>query len=165
MQISLIAAIAKNGVIGKDAALPWHFPEDMAFFREITKGKVVIMGRKTFQSLPDNARPLPKRVNIILTRDKQFALPAALGCIIVHSVGDALAAAKKAKGDEQEVMIIGGAEIYALFLPIAERLYLTRISEPYEGDAYFPDINWSDWRLIEERPHTGFVIQTWQKSV
>ena len=158
MQISLIAAVAKNGVIGKDTALPWHYPEDLKFFRETTRDKAVIMGRKTFLSL--NNKPLPKRLNIVLTRDLTYDAP---GCAVAHSVEAALKIAREAKGDDQEVMIIGGADIYALFLPYADRLYLTVLDQDYEGDVFFPTIKWEVWKLVTEKPYTGFVIKTFDK--
>jgi len=159
MHISLIAAVARNGVIGKDTALPWHYPEDLKFFRDTTQDKVVIMGRKTFLSL--NNKPLPKRVNIVLTRDLAYDAP---GCAVAHSVEAALAIAREAKGEDQEVMIIGGADIYALFLPYADRLYLTVLEEYFEGDVFFPTIEWKEWRLTAEKPYTHFVIKTFDKS-
>ncbi len=118
MHISLIAAKSKNGVIGNNNKLPWHLPEDLKYFKKMTLGKPVIMGRKTFESM--DSKPLPKRENIILTRHADFVAP---GCIIVNSLEGALVAA----GSCEEVMVIGGGEIFALFLPIATRLYLTTV--------------------------------------
>jgi dihydrofolate reductase len=158
MQVSLIAAVARNGAIGKNMTLPWHYPEDLKFFRQTTQDKVVIMGRKTFLSL--NNKPLPRRLNIVLTRDLTYDAPS---CVIAHSVETALAIAREAKGDDQEVMIIGGADIYTLFLPYADRLYLTIIDQNFEGDVFFPTIEWAAWKLITEKPYTGFVIKTFDK--
>ena len=143
MIISLIAAIGKNNVIGKDNSLPWKLPEDMKRFKELTSGKPVIMGRKTFESI---GKPLPNRKNIIITRDKNYR---AKNCIVVHSVEGAL---KAAKGNE-EVMIIGGEQIFKLFLPIANRMYLTFIDEDFEGDAYFPDYNKNEWKEVKREEH------------
>jgi dihydrofolate reductase len=158
MQISLIAAVSKNGVIGKDSALPWHYPEDLKFFRQTTQDKVVIMGRKTFLSL--NNKPLPKRLNIVLTRNLAYDAP---GCRVAHSVDSALAIAREEKGNDQEVMVIGGADIYALFLPDADRLYLTVLNQDFEGDVFFPTVKWEDWSLSEEKPHAEFVIKKFDR--
>ncbi|MEY3182399.1 MAG: hypothetical protein RLZ35_384 [Pseudomonadota bacterium] len=158
MRISLIAAVARNGVIGKGSTLPWHYPEDLKFFRQTTQDKVVIMGRKTFLSL--NKKPLPKRINVVITRDLNYHAP---GCTVVHSVEEALKVARDAKGDDQEVMIIGGSDIYALFLPHAHRLYLTVLNESFEGDVFFPRVNWQEWQLSTEKQYSEFVIKTFEK--
>lgn len=138
MIISLIAAMSRNRVIGKNNTLPWNLPEDMKRFREITSGKPVVMGRKTFESI---GKPLPKRTNIIITRDKNYKQD---GCIVVHSADDSL---KAAKGSE-EIMIIGGEQIFREFLPRADKMYLTFIDEDFEGDAYFPEYNKHEWTEV-----------------
>lgn len=155
MHISLIAAMGTNGAIGKNNALLWHLPEELKYFRDKTLGKPVIMGRKTFESMHN--KPLPKRHNIILTRDAYFAAPQ---CTIVHSVHQALEAA----GPCEEVMIIGGADVYKAFLPIATRLYLTIVHKEYLGDVYFPTMDWSAWKLIAEQTFTGFTTQIFTKG-
>ena len=142
MIISLIAAMGKNRVIGHDNSIPWKLPADMKRFKDLTTGKPVIMGRKTFESI---GRPLPNRTNIIITSDKNYK---ADGCIVVHSVDEAL---KVAKGDE--IMIIGGAQIYKQFLPIANRMYLTFIDKNFEGDAYFPEYDKHEWKEISREEH------------
>lgn len=139
MTISIIAALAKNRVIGKDNKLPWNLPQDLAHFHKLTMGKPVIMGQKTFESI---GKHLPGRKNIILTKDNNFQ-PA--DCVVVHSIGDALTVADEAA----EAMVVGGASVYAQFLPLADRLYLTLIDADIEGDAYFPEFNWSDWKEVE----------------
>ena len=141
MIISLIAAMGRNRVIGKDNALPWKLPADMKRFREITTGKPVIMGRKTFESI---GRALPNRTNIIMTRDADFR---ADGFIIVHSPEEALHAAKGA----EEVVVIGGSSIFEKFLPKIGRMYLTIINEDFEGQSLFPEFNNQEWREIERR--------------
>ena len=140
MIISLIAAIGKNWVIGKDNYLPWKLPEDMKRFKELTSGKPVIMGRKTFESI---GRPLPNRKNIIITRDKNYK---AGGCIVVHSAEEAL---KAAQGNK-EVMVIGGEQIFREFLPRASKMYLTFIEKEFEGDAYFPKYNKGEWKEVHK---------------
>jgi dihydrofolate reductase len=139
MLISIIAAMDENRLIGRDNALPWKLPADMGRFRKLTLGKPVVMGRKTFASI---GKPLAKRINIIMTRDSDYQ---AEGCIVVHSPEAALAAAN----GHDEAMIIGGASVYAQFLPRADRLYLTRIHATFAGNAYFPDFDIADWREVE----------------
>ena len=128
-RLSLIAAVAANGVIGSDNALPWRLPEDLKRFKALTLGHPVIMGRKTYESI---GRPLPGRRNIIVTRNAAYA---AEGCETARSLGDALAACN---GTAEEVFVIGGAQIYAEALPLAQRLYLTEIGRDFPGDARFP---------------------------
>ena len=139
--ISLIAAVAQNRAIGKDNQLLWHLPEDMRHFRATTRGKTVIMGRKTWESLPEAFRPLPERRNIVLTRDPRYV---ALGAAICRS----LPAALELTANDGETFIIGGAELYQQAMPLAERLYLTEIAEIREGDAFFPEFLDTDWREI-----------------
>lgn len=145
MIVSLIVAVAENGVIGADNALPWRLPDDMKWFRRHTLGKPVVMGRKTFESI--GSRPLPERPNIVMTRDPSFAAP---GCAVVDSPQAALAAA----GDSEEVMVIGGESVFRAFLARADRLYLTRVNAVVEGDTLFPDTDAAEWRevLREEHP-------------
>ena len=139
----MIAALGKNNVIGVDNKLPWKLSADLKRFKAITSGKPVIMGRKTFESI---GRPLPNRTNIIITRDKNYR---ADGCVIVNSAEEALNAAK----ENEEVMIIGGAQIYAEFLPKANKMYLTVIEKEFEGDAYFPEYNDHEWKIIHKEDH------------
>ena len=136
MIISFVAAMGKNKVIGKDNSLPWSLPADMKHFRNLTTGKPIIMGRKTFESI---GKPLPNRINIIITRDQNYK---AEGCTIAHSTDEALTAA----GNAEEVMVIGGAQIYKEFLPKANKMYLTIIDTDFEGDTYFPDYNVEEWK-------------------
>ncbi|MFV8834599.1 type 3 dihydrofolate reductase [Aquisalimonas sp.] len=139
--ISMIAALTPDHVIGKGNDLPWRIPDDLRHFKRTTRGKPVIMGRRNYLSI---GRPLPDRHNIVMTRNPDFQAP---GCTIVADADAALAAA----GDASEIMIIGGAEIYRLFLPRADRLYLTWVHTAIEGDTWFPDFEQSDWQVIDER--------------
>lgn len=148
MIISLIAALAKNRVIGKNNDLPWRLPDDMKYFMETTKGHCVIMGRKNYDSLPHKFRPLAKRTNIVVTRQENFE---AEGCIVVHSMEAALEEAVKQK--EKEVFVMGGAEIYAQALAVANRLYLTEIDAEIEGDTFFPAVNYKDYKEISRTRH------------
>ncbi len=154
MIISLIAAMTPSGVIGKDNALPWRLPEDLKNFKRVTLGKPIIMGRKTFESM--NSKPLPGRHNIILTHAQDFEAP---GCTVVHSVEEALHAA----GNVEEVVVIGGAKVYEEFLPIATRFYLTRVHHEYDGDTYFPNVNWGQWKVIEESRRESFTMVTMER--
>lgn len=135
MLVSMIAALATNGVIGKDNDLPWRLPADLKRFKAITMGKPIVMGRRTHESI---GRPLPGRHNIVVTRNEQYY---SAGCTVVHSVDEALEAA----AGSEEVLIIGGAELYAQFFPKAGRLYLTIIDQVFEGDTYFPEFDRSQW--------------------
>lgn len=144
MIISLIAAMGRNHVIGKDNSLPWKLPGDMKRFKELTVGKPVIMGRKTFESI---GRPLPNRTNIILTRDRNYK---AAGCVVAHSLNEALEAAKG-----KEIMVAGGEQIFREFLPKADKMYLTFIDKDFEGDAYFPKYNENEWKEIRKEGHSN----------
>lgn len=141
MKISLIVAMSSDRVIGRDQKMPWHLPDDLKHFREITLGNPILMGRKTHESI---GRALPGRENIILTRDKTYA---AKDCRVVHSIEEAIE-----KLDGQEGMIIGGATLYEAFLPIATRLYLTLVAGHFDGDTHFPVFNREDWDTIEQSP-------------
>jgi dihydrofolate reductase len=139
--LALIAAVAANGVIGRDNALPWRLPEDLKHFRRLTTGHRIVMGRKTFESI---GRPLPERDNVVLTRDTAFAAP---GCRVVSTLDEAVA------GASGTVFCIGGAEIYRLALPQARWLHLTEIDRDFDGDAYFPAFDRREWRQESRETH------------
>lgn len=136
MTISMIAAASLNGVIGANNRLPWRLPADMAYFVAETKGKTVLMGRKTFESLKG---PLKNRTNVILSRT---LTEAPEGCVLVRSAEEALA-----RFGDRDLMVIGGEEIYRLMLPYADRVLLTEIDQAFEGDAYFPELSPREWKL------------------
>jgi dihydrofolate reductase len=140
-RLSAIVAVSENNVIGAENDLPWRLSSDLKWFKKNTLGKPILMGRKTYESLP---RLLPGRTNIILTRDREFKLE---GAVITHTLNEAIAAGRKAAlgNGADEIVIIGGAEIYRLALPEIERLYLTRVHTEVEGDTYFPDLSQEDW--------------------
>ena len=140
MTFSLIVATALNGVIGKDNQMPWHLPADLAWFRQNTTGKPVIMGRKTFESI---GRPLPKRINIVLSR-KPYEYE---GVIWKESLESALEAVK----ESEEIMLIGGGELFKQYLPYADKLYLTQIQADIDGDTFFPLLNWDEWEIEFEQ--------------
>jgi dihydrofolate reductase len=141
--IALIAAMAENRVIGRDNRLPWRLSADLRRFKSLTMGKPVIMGRKTYESI---GKPLPGRSNIVVTRDPDYRAP---GCRVVHSLEQALEAAAA----HDEVMVIGGAELYRQTLERAERMYLTLVKTEVDGDALFPDIQPQQWRELERASH------------
>jgi len=144
MIVSLIVAAAENGVIGKDNDLIWHLPKDMKFFKETTLGHHVIMGRKNFESIPHKYRPLPNRINVVITRQGDYI---AEGCIVVNSVEAALIIAQE-NGDT-EPFIIGGGQIYKLALEanLVDKIYLTKVHHAYDGDTFFPELG-NDWKEV-----------------
>jgi dihydrofolate reductase len=133
--LSIICAMDENRLIGKNNELPWHLPADLAFFKQNTLGKPILMGRKTYESI---GRPLPGRQNIIITSNGDYRIE---GCDICQSIDEALELA----ADQQEIMLIGGASLYQQTLDKAQQLYLTRIHSSFEGDAWFPEFNLDDW--------------------
>ena len=143
--ISLIAAVARNRAIGKDGQLLWHIPEDLRYFREVTQGKTVVMGRKTWESLPEKFRPLPGRKNIVLSRQQDYV---AKGAILVFTIEEILDAISQ----DEEIFIIGGAELYRLFLPLAHKIYLTEVDGDYHADAFFPDFSSQEWTEVSRKP-------------
>ena len=138
--ISIIAALAQNGVIGKNNAMPWNLPGDFQWFLEKTFGKQLVVGRKTFESI--EKKPLPDRTHVVLTTMHKYVVPA--DCTLAHSIEDAL----KLMPYDQETMICGGAIVYRQFLPLADRMYLTHIHHSFEGDVFFPKFSFSKWREI-----------------
>uniref|UniRef100_UPI00404A46FC dihydrofolate reductase n=1 Tax=Fulvivirga sp. TaxID=1931237 RepID=UPI00404A46FC len=148
MKISMIAAIAENRVIGKDNDLVWRLPDDMKFFMQKTTGHHVIMGRKNFESLPPKFSPLPNRINIIITRQKDLEVE---GAHVVNSLHQSLEIARI--NNEKEAFIIGGGEIYKLGLEIADIMYITEVKGTFEGDAFFPEFDKNEWKEIERIPH------------
>lgn len=152
-EIIVIAAVAQNNVIGKDGDIPWRLKEDFQHFQEKTMGHPCVMGDKTFESLPDNAKPLPGRENIVLTFDKNYNPP---GTKIFFSWEDAMEYIK----DKEKAYICGGASIYKLGLKIADTLELTRINKDIEGDTFFPEINFDEWELINQEDSEGVNKRT-----
>ena len=141
MKITLVAAIASNNVIGKKNSLPWNIPEDLKRFKQMTSGHTILMGRKTFDSI---GRPLPNRQNIVMTKDENFERE---GIKVINDFDEALELIKESNED---IFVIGGSKIYELFEPVANSLAITRILKDFEGDAFFPDINWDLWQIEKE---------------
>ncbi len=149
--IAYVVALDANRLIGRDNALPWRLPDDMRWFRAQTMGKPCIMGRKTYDSLPERFRPLPGRLNIVVTRNRGYEAP---GAVVVHSVDEALAAA----GAAPEVIVVGGADLFRALLPQVDRLYLTELDGAAEAqlgarDVFFPDISATAWREVYREHH------------
>lgn len=141
MILSILAAASENNVLGKENQLVWTLKDDTAFFKNTTLGHTVIMGRKTYDSM---GKPLPRRRNLIVTRNTRLTVPTAE---VIHSLNDALELCR----DEQEVFLIGGAELYALGMPLAHRIYLTRVHATMDGDAFFPVLDMHIWKLMHSQ--------------
>jgi dihydrofolate reductase len=138
--ISLLVAMDNNRTIGKNNDLPWYLPADLKYFKKVTMGHPIVMGRKTYESI---GRPLPGRENIIITRDKSYDIESAQ---VVHSIQEAIDVTK----DEDEVFVIGGAEIFKQYMPDSDRLYITQIEHDFDGDTFFPEINYAEWKIISK---------------
>jgi dihydrofolate reductase len=145
--VGLVWAQAANGVIGADGTLPWHLPEDLARFRELTLGSTVVMGRATWDSLPDRVRPLPGRRNVVLTRRTGWQAP---GAVVATSLEEALA------GAPGDVWVIGGGSVYRAALPMADRLVVTELAGAFAGDTYAPELG-SDWQVRRREPAEGWA--------
>jgi len=151
MQISLIAAMDEERLIGSHNSLPWRLPADMQWFRKQTMGKPILMGRNTFASI---GKPLPGRQNIVLSRNRKLKLD---GCSIIHDLDEL----EKAAAGAEEVMVVGGGEVYQLALPLADRLYLTTIAASFEGDAWFPEFDETEWSEVFREEHTAGETNAW----
>lgn len=153
MNITLIVAMAENRVIGANNAMPWHLPDDLRRFRALTMGHPILMGRKTHEAI---GRPLPGRRNLIMTRNTQQDFP---GCEVIHTIEDALVIGQRSEA----LFVIGGAELYRLFLPLAHRIELTIIHRAFDGDTYFPELPKETWREVsrEEVPFDSELGFAW----
>jgi dihydrofolate reductase len=149
MKISFVVAVAENQAIGKNKGLLWHLPKDMEFFKKTTYGHHVLMGRKSYESIPEQFRPLKGRVNIIVTRQQNFT---AEGCRIVSSAEEGIQFAKD--NGEDELMILGGGEIYKQLLDRADRIYLTRVHHSFpDADTFFPELTENEWRVVSNEKY------------
>lgn len=154
--INIIVAIAKNNVIGKNNEIPWHYPEDLQYFKEVTMGKNVLMGSKTFDSIIKRlGKPLPGRNNIVLTRNKDFSYP---GVTVINDLESFL------KSQTDDIFIIGGSSIYRQTLAYADKLYITFIDDEYEGDTFFPEIDFQNYQLIEKKERGKLTFCVYQRS-
>ena len=157
-EIVIIAAVARNRVIGKDNRLLWNIPEDMAHFKALTSGHTVVMGRKTWESLPPRFRPLPGRRNIVISRQPDYAAPGA-------EVADSLENALKLASTAAVVFVIGGEQIYTQAMAVADRLEITEVDLAPEGDAWFPEIAAVDWEQTAKTEGSGFAFVTWRRHI
>jgi len=144
--LSIIVAVAENNAIGKDNDLIWYIADDLKRFKRLTTGHTVLMGRKTFDSLPNGA--LPKRTNVVITRNQSLQLE---NCIILHSVEEAI---EKYKDVPEEIFILGGGSIYKKMLPYAQKIYLTEVHQSFDADVFFPEINMENWEVVSEEHHS-----------
>ena len=152
-------AIADNGVIGKGNNLPWDLPEDLRHFKQLTSGKTVLMGRKTFESIVARlGKPLPNRKNVLITRQTSYKAPE--GVLVFADLKSAVD-----KLSSEDVYIIGGAEIFKQALPLCNLAYITHVRGNYEGDAYFPEVDWNKWKKISDEPHEKFNFATYQRQI
>ena len=154
MIISLIAALDKNRVIGKNNRLPWHLPQDLARFKALTRGHAIVMGRKTYESI---GKALPGRVNIVVSTNESFSAP---GCIVAGSLQTAIEISK----NETEIFVIGGANLFAQALPFADKLYLTVIDHSFEGDAFFPEFDQKTWQEVSRMDFSASSEALWPFS-
>ncbi|MCR4279084.1 MAG: dihydrofolate reductase [bacterium] len=157
MSINLIVAVSRNNVIGKNGELPWNLPEDLKRFRQRTTGHVVLMGRKTWESIPEKYRPLPKRKNIVITRDSAYALPNDVERFT--SIDDALQAHQN-----EIIFIIGGGEIYRQTMEKSDKIFLTRVHTEIQGDIFFPEIEPEQWKEIEREDHEDYSFITYARK-
>jgi dihydrofolate reductase len=157
MEKIIIAAVSENGVIGKNGDIPWHLPEDLKHFKKKTTGHPVIMGRKTFESLPEDFKPLPERTNIVLTRSGM----TQEGIKVAESLEDAYSIAEEI---DDKVFIIGGASVYKQALPESDRMILTEIKEIFDGDTHFPDFSKDNWQELSREEHEEFDFVTYSRQ-
>ncbi len=158
MPLSIVVAVSKNHCIGKNGKLPWRIPEDMRHFRDLTMGKIVIMGRKTWESIPEKFRPLPGRKNIVITRQEHYTVPDNVE--VFNDLDHALLAHR---GEDK--VCIGGGEIYKQCMKTADLLYITHVDqEVKDGDAFFEPINKKDWKEKEREDHEGFSFVTYERA-
>ena len=164
MKITLVVAASQNNAIGKDNQLLWHLPKDMSFFKNTTWGMPILMGRKTFESL--GSKLLPGRLNIILTQQKNLVLE---GAVVVNSIQEAIKVA--AEQDYKELMVIGGGQVYQEALPLAQKIWLTRVHTHIEGDVFFPELSLNTWSLLssekvsaDEKHAFAFDFECWQRK-
>jgi len=167
MNLSIIAAVAENGVIGRAGQLPWHLSADLRRFKRLTMGHAILMGRRTWESI---GRPLPGRTSVVISRQTDFR-PGHDGVLVAANLDEALAHIRRLKSETDEAFIIGGARIYEMSLPRADRLLVTRVHAPVSGAVFFPQVDWSQWLMVEEEfrdadenndyPHT---FQVWLRQ-
>jgi len=167
MKLSIIVAVAENGVIGRGGQLPWHLSADLQRFKRLTMGHAILMGRKTWESI---GRPLPGRTSIVISRQNDFR-SSYDEVLVASNLDEALAQARRLNIESDEAFIIGGARIYEMSLPRADRLFVTRIHAQIEGEVYFPQIDWNAWQQTDEQRHAAddkneypHTYEVWQRA-
>ncbi len=165
LNIALIAAIANNNVIGNEGLIPWEIPQDMRYFRKRTLRQAVIMGRKTYESIPEQYRPLSKRDNIIITRQQNYEQE---GAYVAHSLDEALNVATlltvQKDTPKERIYIAGGSEIYNIAMPLADRLEITRVHADFKGDTFFPAIDTQMWDEVFKEDHEGYSFLRYERK-
>ncbi len=157
MSVSIIAALTKTRIIGKNGQLPWNIPEDLKHFKQLTTGCPVIMGKNTWESLPEKFRPLPGRQNIVVSS----TMNEARGAIVAKTLQDAI---KEGEKSGKEVFVIGGAQMYKSAMLLADTLHLSWVKKEYEGDTYFPEINENEWNVAEEKEYNEFTYKKYTRK-
>lgn len=159
MKLILVAAVAKNRVIGSHNALPWYIPEDLKHFKKVTDGKTVLMGRNTFDSIMNRLKkPLPNRTNVVVTKQKDFAAPPDV--VIYHSLDEALEGLR----NTEEVMVAGGGQIFSQLMPKADKLILTEVHKKVDGDVLFPEFDKNEWKETSREDHTEFSFVEYERA-
>ena len=157
MRVSIVAAVARNGVIGAGGGLPWYLPDDLELFKQTTLGHVLVMGRRTYESI---GRPLPGRTTVVVTRRRDWS-PGAHDVVVAHDVEQAL---ERAGEIDDEVFVVGGGQLYAAVLPHADRLLLTFVDLEPDGDTTFPEVDWGGWRETLREPGDGWERVTYVRA-
>jgi dihydrofolate reductase len=156
--VSIVAAVARNGVIGAGGGLPWHLPDELRLFKETTLGHVLVMGRRTYEAI---GRPLPGRTTVVVTRREDWS-PGDDAVVVAHDVEEAL---ERARSLDEQVFVVGGGEVYAAALAYADTLVITFVEQEPEGDTMFPAVDWSEWRETAREPGDGWVCVTYTRDV
>lgn len=157
MSIAIVAAVARNGVIGARGGMPWHLPDELRLFKETTLGHVLVMGRRTYESI---GRPLPGRTTIVVTRRDDWSAGDD-EVVVAHDVEEAL---ERARSLDEQVFVVGGGEVYTAALPYADTLVITFVDQEPEGDTTFPEVDWSEWRETAREPGDGWVRATYARD-
>jgi len=157
VSVTIVVAVARNGVIGADGGLPWHLPDELRLFKETTLGHVLVMGRRTYESI---GGPLPGRTTVVVTRDRDWS-PGAGEVVVAYGIEEAL---ERAAAIDEEVFVVGGGELYAAALPHTDRLLLTHVDHEPDGDTTFPQVDWGEWRETTREPGDGWVRVTYERD-
>jgi dihydrofolate reductase len=157
VSVTIVAAVARNGVIGVDGGLPWHLPDDLRLFKETTLGHVLVMGRRTYEAI---GRPLPQRTTVVVTRSRDWS-PQAEEVVVAHGIEGAL---ERAAAIDEQVFVVGGGEVYAAALPHTDRLLLTHVDQEPDGDTTVPDVDWRDWGETARVAGDGWERVTYERG-